>query len=50
MKTKKLIPQQIETLRNRIMIRLDYKTTLIINRMSSFAIWKKLYPNAEIIH
>ena len=49
MKAKKIILPEILTLRAHINVRLDYKTTLVINRLSSFAIWKKLYPNAEIV-
>jgi hypothetical protein len=50
MKSKKPIPAQQVTLLKKIKVRLDYKTMVIINRLSSFANWKKLYPEAEIVH
>ena len=49
MKTKALIPEQKENLLKKIKVRLDYKTVVVINRLSSFKTWKKLYPDAKII-
>jgi hypothetical protein len=47
--SKKQIPLQQVNLLEKIRVRLDYKTVVIINRVSSFDVWKKLYPGAEII-
>jgi hypothetical protein len=33
-----------------IKVRLDYKTTIMINRLSSLNVWKKFYPFAQIIN
>ena len=33
----------------RIKVQLDYRTTIMINRRSSFKVWKRLYPLAHII-
>jgi len=33
----------------RIKVKLDNKTTIIINKISSLKIWKKRYPLAHII-
>ena len=49
MKNKKVIPPQKVTLLKKIKVRLDYKTIVIINRLSSFETWKRLYPEAKII-
>ncbi len=49
MRTKKVIPEQQTNLLKKIKVRLDYKTVVIINRLSSFDAWKKLYPEAKII-
>ena len=50
MSAKKLIPEKPITLLKKIKVRLDYKTVVTINKISSFAIWKRLYPEARIIH
>jgi hypothetical protein len=50
MKLKKPIPSQQVTLLKKIKVRLDFKTTVIINRLSSLANWKKLYPEARVVH
>jgi hypothetical protein len=34
---------------NRIKIKLDYKTTIIIGSMDAFKIWKDKYPEALLI-
>jgi hypothetical protein len=34
---------------NRIKIKLDYKTTIIIGSMYAFNIWKDKYPEALLI-
>ena len=49
MRAKKLIPTQQANLLTKIKVRLDYKTVVVINRLSSFDTWKRLYPEAEII-
>lgn len=33
----------------RIKVQLDHKTMIIINKLSSLEVWKKLYPEAKII-
>lgn len=33
----------------KIRVKIDYKTTVIINRIESFAKWKRLYPDAVIL-
>lgn len=30
-------------------VQLDRETIIILNKMSSFKLWKKRYPNAKII-
>jgi hypothetical protein len=47
MKTKH--PQQKATLLNKIKVRLDYKTVIVLKNISLFAKWKRLYPEAKII-
>ncbi len=49
MRAKKLIPAQQVNLLKKIKVRLDYKTVVVINRLSSLDVWKRLYPGAEII-
>jgi hypothetical protein len=34
----------------RIKVKLDYKTTIIIHRLSSLKIWKKRYPDAQVVN
>jgi hypothetical protein len=34
---------------NRLKIKLDYKTTIIIGSMDAFNIWKDKYPEALLI-
>jgi hypothetical protein len=48
-KNKSMTNSKKLSLPQRIKVRLDYKTTLIISRLASFKIWKKRYPAAEII-
>lgn len=45
--TKATIPQESKLAK--IKVRLDLKTVVIINRMSSFEVWRGLYPGAKII-
>lgn len=35
---------------DRIKVKLDSKTTIIINRLESLAVWKKHYPLAQIVN
>jgi hypothetical protein len=49
MQKKKFIPPQPVSFSKKIKVKLDHKTTIIINRLSSLAVWKKLYPLAEIV-
>ncbi len=35
---------------HRIKVRLDEKTNVILNRLSSLKVWKARYPFAKIIH
>ncbi len=49
MSSKKLIPAQKVNLLKKIKVRLDYKTVVTINKLSSFVLWKRLYPEAFII-
>lgn len=46
---KKNIPVQKISLSKKIKVRLDHKTLIIINKLSSLEVWKKLYPEARII-
>lgn len=48
-KKKKIITPPEKSLANRIKVRLDHKTMIIINKLSSFDVWKKRYPNAFVI-
>ncbi len=45
MKKKTAAPQA-----QRIKVKLDERTTVMINRASSLKIWKERYPFAKIIH
>lgn len=47
---KGFVPAERITLGKRIKVRLDHRTMIIINRISSLAVWKKLYPKAQIVH
>lgn len=38
-----------DNLVKRIKVKLDHKTMIIINKISSLAVWKKLYPEAKIV-
>lgn len=49
MKKSKIIPPPQVSLTKRIKVKLDQKTIIIINKLSSLAVWKKLYPEAKII-
>lgn len=37
-------------LHQRIMVMLDNRTSVIINKLESLAIWKKRFPDAKIIY
>jgi hypothetical protein len=47
--TKPILPQQAKQF-EKIKVRLDAKTVVTINRISSLEKWKMIYPEAEIIH
>jgi hypothetical protein len=49
MKTKKPVPEKKENLLKKIKVRLDYKTIVVINKLSSINVWKRQYPDAQII-
>ncbi|MBK6446391.1 MAG: hypothetical protein IPO39_15895 [Bacteroidetes bacterium] len=49
MKRKKIIPPQQASLSEKIKVRLDHKTLIIINKLSSLDVWRKLYPNARVV-
>lgn len=49
MKIKKIILSQKINLSEKIKVRLDHKTLIIINKLSSLDVWKKIYPEARII-
>ena len=49
MKQKKILPQNIDKFTERIKVRLDHKTMIVINKLSSLDVWKKLYPQAKIV-
>lgn len=49
MKKKIIIPPQKISLASRIKVRLDHKTMIIINNLSSLDVWKKRYPNALVV-
>jgi len=49
MKNNKKVEIPKPTLFKKIKVRLDYKTIVIINRLSSLDTWKRLYPDAQII-
>jgi hypothetical protein len=49
MKKMDTIRKQVVSMPTRIKVKLDHKTTIIINRLASFKIWKKRFPLAEII-
>ena len=34
----------------RIKVKLDARTTIMINRPSSLKVWKRIYPMAKVIH
>lgn len=36
-------------LRRRIKVQLDHRTVIMINRLSSLNVWKKIFPKAHII-
>jgi hypothetical protein len=36
-------------LRKKIKVQLDHRTVIMINRLSSLNVWKKLFPKAHII-
>jgi len=38
-----------ETAQNRIKVRLDSRTNIVISKMSSLRIWKQRYPDAKVI-
>ncbi len=40
---------QQKHMEHRIKVKLDYKTTIIINKLSSLKIWKRRYPEAYIV-
>ena len=46
---KKTIPLQKTSLTKKIKVRLDHKTLIIINKLSSLEVWKRIYPEARII-
>jgi len=46
--TVKLATQKLP-LPKRIKVKLDYRTTIIINRQSSLKIWKKIFPFAKVV-
>ena len=37
------------TLPTRIKVKLDNRTTIMINRPSSLKVWKRIYPMAKVI-
>ena len=47
--SKKTVELPQPSLLKKIKVRLDYKTVVIINRISSLEVWKKLYPEAKVI-
>ncbi|MBL0258035.1 MAG: hypothetical protein IPQ03_11175 [Bacteroidetes bacterium] len=49
MKRKKIIPPQQVSFSEKIKVRLDHKTLIIINKLSSLDVWRKLYPNARVV-
>jgi hypothetical protein len=50
MKKSPINQKQESSMRQRIKVKLDYKTTIIINKLSSLKIWKKRYPLAHVVH
>jgi hypothetical protein len=38
------------TLPKRIKVKLDHRTTIMINRPSSLKVWKRIYPMAKVIN
>jgi hypothetical protein len=38
------------TVPKRIKVKLDARTTIMINRPSSLKVWKRIYPLAKVIH
>jgi hypothetical protein len=34
----------------RIKVKLDARTTIMINRPSSLKVWKRIYPMAEVVY
>jgi hypothetical protein len=49
MKKMDTIRKQVSSMPTRIKVKLDHRTTIVINRIASFKIWKKRFPLAEII-
>jgi len=45
---KPIQPQKI-TLSKKIKVRLDHRTMIIINNISSLAVWKKKFPEAKVV-
>jgi len=43
------IRKQVSSMPTRIKVKLDHRTTIMINRIGSFKIWKKRFPLAKII-
>jgi len=49
MKKTKTIHKKIKTTGNHIKVKLDEKTFIMIQKISSLAAWKLRYPNARVI-
>ncbi len=49
MKKMDTIRKQVSSMPTRIKVKLDHKTTIMINRLASLKIWKKRYPMARVI-
>jgi hypothetical protein len=49
LKEKLALSAKTSLLRTRIKVKLDHRTTIMINRPSSLKVWQKLYPLAQII-
>jgi hypothetical protein len=48
MKSKSIIPQKF-SLTKKIKVRLDYRTLIVLNDLSSLDVWRKRYPEARVI-
>jgi hypothetical protein len=49
MKKMDTMRKQVSSMPKRIKVKLDHRTTIVINRIASLKIWKKRFPLAEII-